>query len=406
MADRYLTNEDLEARFSALDAFLVAHQSLWRPAPFTERELSWERTHPKLSAWLRCRSLAEADAQHTTPHELNAPAPFGEWASQALQLAALGPLPSQQIHAVSNRLSVDVPGRKWTQIQAFAGHLAFQHAPSHWLDWCAGKGHLGRVLAGKESRLTALEHDPQLVADGQALSERHGLIEASHIQQDVLQADVLRHLGHDTTPVALHACGDLHTTLIQHACTANVPALAVAPCCYNRTNATVYVPFSQRGKASALQLDRKDLGLPMTETVTAGQRVRQQRDQSMARRLAFDLLQRRLRGVDAYLPTPSLDTCWLKQPLSAFCAHLAECKGIELPPQIDWQALETAGWERLAEVRNLELVRGLFRRPLEMWLLLDRALLLSEHGYRVNIGTFCPPDVTPRNVMLLAERDD
>jgi len=55
-------------------------------------------------------------------------------------------------------------------------------------------------------------------------------------------------------------------------------------------------------------------------------------------------------------------------------------------------------------VRNLELVRGLFRRPLELWLLLDRALLLEEQGYRVHLGTFCPSELTPRNILLLAER--
>ena len=37
------------------------------------------------------------------------------------------------------------------------------------------------------------------------------------------------------------------------------------------------------------------------------------------------------------------------------------------------------GWQRLAEVRNLELVRGLFRRPLELWLLLDRARSYNEN---------------------------
>ncbi|MNJ72573.1 hypothetical protein D3C77_692410 [compost metagenome] len=55
-------------------------------------------------------------------------------------------------------------------------------------------------------------------------------------------------------------------------------------------------------------------------------------------------------------------------------------------------------------VRNLELVRGLFRRPLELWLLLDRALFLHEQGYRVRLGCFCPPHLTPRNLLLLAER--
>ena len=70
----------------------------------------------------------------------------------------------------------------------------------------------------------------------------------------------------------------------------------------------------------------------------------------------------------------------------------------------DWAALEDAGWQRLAHVRNLELLRGLFRRPLELWLVLDRALFLFEQGYSVRLGTFCESALTPRNFLLLGER--
>jgi len=59
----------------------------------------------------------------------------------------------------------------------------------------------------------------------------------------------------------------------------------------------------------------------------------------------------------------------------------------------------------LAEVRNLELLRGLFRRPLELWLNLDRALFLVEQGYVVRLGSFCETAFTPRNLLLLAERE-
>ena len=55
-------------------------------------------------------------------------------------------------------------------------------------------------------------------------------------------------------------------------------------------------------------------------------------------------------------------------------------------------------------MRNLELVRGLFRRPLELWLVLDRALFLSERGYEVQLGEFCDSHLTPRNLLLLAQR--
>jgi hypothetical protein len=54
-------------------------------------------------------------------------------------------------------------------------------------------------------------------------------------------------------------------------------------------------------------------------------------------------------------------------------------------------------------VRNLELLRNLFRRPLELWLILDRALYLGERGYDVRVGTFCDSHITPRNLLIIAE---
>ncbi|WP_462380966.1 methyltransferase [Pseudomonas sp. Marseille-QA0892] len=404
MPQIYLQDSELERRFRALDAFLIDHAALWRPRPFTQRHLPWEDTHPALASWLRSRTLAQAEAEHNAPHAISAPSPFPEWAAEAQALAAVGPLPSRHLEPVSHRYAVDVPGRKWLQVQAFAKHTVFSAKPVRWVDWCAGKGHLGRLLGSQGAPLTALEHDEALVTAGQALSNRLGLADAQHLRQDVMAPEAATHLGRDRTPVALHACGDLHVTLLRQSAATGSPSLAVAPCCYNRIEAEHYSPLSRMAQASRLLLDRDDLGLPLTETVTAGERVRKQRDASMARRLAFDSLQRTLRGRDEYLPTPSLPTQWLQRPLSEYCMHLGALKGLPVPEDMDWPALEAMGWQRLAEVRNLELVRALFRRPLELWLLLDRALYLQEHGYTVRLGAFCEPELTPRNLMLLAER--
>jgi hypothetical protein len=203
--------------------------------------------------------------------------------------------------------------------------------------------------------------------------------------------------------VALHACGDLHVRLLKRAAAAGCARLAVAPCCYNRTGTSPYAALSEAGQASTLLLNLDDLGLPLSETVTAGARVRLQRDRSMAQRLGFDLWQRQARGVDEYLPTPSLPVAWLDKPFADYCMELALMRGFKGLPAGDWAHYEQAGWQRLAEVRNLELVRNLFRRPLELWLVLDRALYLQERDYQVRVGTFCPASLTPRNLMIVAE---
>lgn len=392
--------KDAEARFQALDAFLIEHQGLWKPRPFTHLHLPWETEHPDLAQWLRQRSLDDAEASHNHPYDLPAPAPFPQLAAQARQLSAVDKLPTQPLAPARHRLNVDVPGRKWQQIEAFGAALQFAQTPTHWLDWCAGKGHLGRRLLQADQALTCLEYDPALITAGQALSDHHGLL-VTHRLQDVM-ADVALAPAH--TPVALHACGDLHVRLLKLASAVGCQQLALAPCCYNRITADTYQALSNAGRASTLQLSIDDLGLPLSETVTAGKRVRLQRDTSMARRLGFDQLQRALRGRDEYLPTPSLPASWLDKPFTDYCQELANLKGLSTGEQ-DWAAVEASGWRRLTEVRNLELVRGLFRRPLELWLVLDRALFLGENGYKVEVGTFCDCALTPRNLMVLAERD-
>jgi hypothetical protein len=400
--DPVLQDEKIRNRFRALDSFLFAWQPLWRPRPFTHLQLPWEHKYPELAGWLRQRSLSEAEAAHNQPEQLVAPFPFRPLADEAVELSRVSAFPAASLGAVAPRMSVDVPGRKWAQIEAFASRLGFERTPEHWLDWCAGKGHLGRRLAQNGQALTCLERDPKLIQAGKQISARLK-IDASHVQQDVMADDAWRRLQAHHTPVALHACGDLHVQLMQLASRVGCEHMAIAPCCYNRIGTEHYQPLSAEGQMSALTLSKDDLGLPLSETVTAGARVRRQRDTSMARRLGFDLLQRRLRGVDEYLPTPSLPSAWLEKPFADYCRDLAALKDLPDVGVQDWPSLEAAGWERLAQVRNLELVRNLFRRPLELWLVLDRALYLQEQQYQVRVGTFCDSQLTPRNLLLIAQ---
>jgi len=397
-----LHDEQLRSRFRALDSFLFAWQPLWRPKPFTQLQLPWERQYPELANWLRQRSLSEAEVAHNQPDRLDAPFPFPQLAAEAVELSDTPALPADSLEPVEPRMSVDVPGRKWQQIEAFASRMSFERPTLHWLDWCSGKGHLGRRLVRPDQALTCLEYDAKLVQAGHELSARLR-IDATHLHQDVMADDAWRRLQSHHTPVALHACGDLHVQLMRLASQVGCAQLAIAPCCYNRISTEHYQPMSGEGQASALKLSRDDLGLPLSETVTAGARVRRQRDQSMAQRLAFDLLQRQVRGIDEYLPTPSLPSAWLDKPFATYCRDLAALKDLPDVGEQNWSSLEAAGWERLAQVRNLELVRNLFRRPLELWLVLDRALYLQEQHYQVRVGTFCQSLITPRNLLLIAQ---
>ncbi|MDY7218464.1 methyltransferase [Denitrificimonas sp. JX-1] len=402
-----LSAEALRERFLALDTFLFSQRSIWCDKPFVQKHLSWEDKYPELAAWLRKRSLAEAEAFHGDPASMLAPNPFPLWAMQAVELSRIGCFQPVVLSERPRRMQSGIAERKWQQIEAFSSaiHSGARQSFSRcqrWLDWCAGKGHLGRYLAWPNTQLKSLEFDPKLVHSGQAMSQKY-LPQAQHILCDVMTAASTQFLRDSDGVVALHACGDLHTHLVRQVSAHKVNALALVPCCYNRTVAQSYHPLSSMGRKSQLSLSRDDLGLPLMETVTATARERRLRDQSMAWRLAFDQVQREARGVDEYLPTPPLSSKWFNKSFAQWCQDLAALKGLSQLPKQNWQQLEALGWQRLAEVRNLELVRSLFRRPLELWLILDQALFLMEQGFYVELGEFCAQTLTPRNLLLLAK---
>lgn len=388
-------------RFQQLAALLVAHQPLWRLQPFTVEGNPWAAAYPELAAYVEGLSEAECEALDADPEQLQAE--LGPLVSPSLsaqawrslcEVAALSAPPLQP----PERLSRDIPGRKWQQITAFAAAAHPFAGPV--VDWCGGKGHLGRVLAWRgHSPVTTLEWQAALCQAGEQLADKFALPQ-QFVCADALAAEQVQLLQGAQLAVALHACGDLHRRLLQTAVAARLPALLVAPCCYQLFKGEHYPPLSRHWPA-ALQLSAAEVRLAVQEQVTGGARVARLRRQQRLYRLAFDLWQRRAFGSAAYLPLPSAPDSLINADFADFAQWAAAAKGFEFTAdaRLCRQLLAEAEGALLT-VARLELVRHLFRRPLELLLLLDLALFLQNGGYQVRLQRFCARQITPRNLLL------
>ncbi len=392
--------------FHQLDQLLTEHRALWQLRPFALQQIPWQAQWPNLAAAISALTLPQIQALTEQPRQLyQALAEYFPDAQQLHRLTRVPVAPVLQALSHDERLSYEVPGRKWQQIRAFVQALPPQSLPI--LEWCAGKGHLGRLAAQTlAAPVLSLELDPQLCQEGQRLADRLQI--AQRLQAcDVLDEQVQQYVQPDQQALALHACGDLHVALLHQGSQHQLKSLALSPCCYHRTRDDLYQPLSQAVRASTLQLSRQDRQLAVQESVTAGQRVRRLRDQEVCWRLGFDALQRQLRGVDDYLPVPPLQKQHLTQgTFQQFCHWAAERKQLVLQGTIDFAAFEQIGRQRHLQIRQLELVCHLFRRPLELWLVLDRVLFLEEQGYQVRLHEFCERSLTPRNLIIQAQRLD
>ena len=391
----------LRARFLELQSLLVQHESFWRPAPFRVARPAWCAQWPALVAALE--ELDEASVDRLSTDEEAADA----WLLPRLPLLAelraasrLAELPQRVLAACDARFDEGIPARKRRQIEAFATHMPAAAAPL--LEWCAGKGHLGRRLAlADRVPVVSLEIDPVLCGETGRLALRQGVAQRA-VCGDALAAPA-RELLRGHSVVALHACGELHRTLVRGAGEDGALAYQIAPCCYHLGSDGAYRALS---RDAALQLDEGALRLAVTETVTAPARDRVRLARDQAWKLGFIALRNALEGeaVRSFRPVPA---AWLGGSFEAFCRLLAQRADMALPATVetvDWEHWEAVGWRRRGEVRRLELVRHAFRRPLEVWLVLDLALGLAERGFEVEVGRFCARELTPRNLLVLARR--
>ncbi len=387
-------------RRQRLEARLLAAQALWRPQPFKQETPAWAARHAAFAERLMRLEEGEVERIEADPAALiglvSGPWPELAGLAACIDLPVLDAIEPDGIAAHHVR---DIPGRKHGQIRHFIAAVGSPRAPL--LEWCAGKGHLGRALAHRHGLgVVSLEIDAGLCRSGARLAERNRIGALQHfVAADALAPDSGRWCQ-GRHAIALHACGELHRQLIRQVVEADGPALDLAPCCYYRGVDSAYVPFLP----SALKLTPDDLRLAVTQTATASSAQRRQSHRAQAWKLAWVSLAAALRGTPAWQPFRPIPESWYAQGFAAFIARLAEREGLILPAALDLAASEAEGWRRAARMRRLGLVRHAFRRPLELWLAHDMAAYLESRGYRAELTEFCPAALTPRNLLISARR--
>ncbi|CUA84885.1 methyltransferase [Pseudidiomarina woesei] len=395
---------------------LAKFREYWQFVAFSAVCDSPENTDPLLAfaaSDLRhaLEHLSDDEVEHldTNTDALNAF--FAPWFNDVIALPTI--TSNNQLSSFSQEelpfwLSNGIGGRKLAQIRAFLGQIPVVSGTA--IEWCAGKGHLGRLLAFTRAQpVVSVEWQAPLCHAGQALAEN------LQLHQRFVHANVMtdaQRLAPEFTEAsqafALHACGDLHHALIAQAAAAHCEQIYIAPCCYHLTK---QVPYQGLSNAAQQQLQQQhlsfsahDLKLAVQAQVTAGERIAKLRKTEVHWRLAYQCWRESLTSDSYYKPLSSVNKKWFAGGFADFAQWAAQQHQLELPAQCDWPRYLAEGHQRMQRVARLELLRHVFRRPLECLLVLDRAAWLEELGYNVTVAEFCDYQQTPRNFLLKAQR--
>lgn len=399
-----LDGPQLAGRLEALDRWLTDEAPLWSVPPFRVWRAPWQDADGELgalAAWvdgLDEATVARLEADPAAP--VGAPSAWSARVAQARALVSVGPV---AVEAATADRAPRIKARKGAQVAGFlaaAGH-ALRDGEGPIVEWCSGRGHLGRALAERTGRSALLlERDPSLCAPPHGAPE-HARV--GHRCVDVLDDAVHAVLPDGASYVGLHACGRLTDRLLDVALVRGAQAIAAAPCCPHRLfGRDRYLPRSRPGRVSRLALGPETLRLAVLDDVVASPRQRALRHREHLLRVAVDLLVREATGLDAYRAFPSVRPAQVDRPLAEFVAWAQRTYDLPLPAVWDPERVERAAADRLRRIRAAALVRALARRPLELWLVLDRAASLVEAGMHVTVGTFCAREVSPRNLLMVA----
>lgn len=385
-----------------LDALLVQHQAYWRFLPFYQAKPAWH--YPELEVALSALSdaeLAELEQNESLrqtifSHYFPALACVDRWLSQQ-------PLPVAEVPAMPFWLSRDIKGRKLKQIEAWVAQLP--NLPLPVLEWCAGKGHLGRWLSYSHQReVQSLEWQGALCQEGAEIAAQFALPQ-HFLEADAFSVSSALLLKQDQHAIALHACGDLHLQLMRLASEQGTRQLDVVPCCYHLMQQKEYTGLSSEAQQSdLLPLSKDELKLAVQSQSTAGERVAKLRYLEVWWRLSYQALYQDYCKDEGYRPLSSVSKHWFSGEFKAFAEFAAAEHGWALPTDLDVTPFLAKGKVRQLEVRKQQLVRSLFRPALELFLVLDRALYLQQQGYRVSLRRFCNAELTPRHWWLSASK--
>ncbi len=406
----------IAAHLDALAEWLRAHQPLWQPSPLHHPSPAWRHSHPVLADW--CARQVTQGPEDAEQAWMNGRLPWDaptELETLLTQSRALTEVPAlSDVLAQSEALLRPqcrprrIKARKWEQVLGAVSVMAAMTEGHRVVDWCGGKGHLGRQLAarGTTRQLLLVDHSAELLAAGHGEGQREGLT-VDTACGDVLD-DSNTPLVHALRPndamVALHACGDLGARALQLATERGLRVLGHAPCCWVRTNTPNMSGSSAVGRAGGIHLELESLRLATADEGWGSARRRELRRKALAWRLALDRLVRRQTGAEHYTPIRVVPRTWLDGDFENFIHQAAQHNALPLPPSWDAEELESIGHLAARQVRAQGLVRAPFRRVLELWLVLDRAQVLVEAGWQVEVGTFCSTEATPRNLWIRAQR--
>jgi len=329
-------------------------------------------------------------------------------ASEALRRPTDQPSPAPSFDPP--RLANGESGRRWRQTDAKAMQVASLVAATCARAMCVREKEVRRVVdvgCGVGHLIAQLQHelgvpalgldrDPQLLARGR---QTYPLVTFEVC--DVSAHGLRPFLCDGDLVVALHPCGILGEVVVEDVAAHGQVSLLMVPCCLHKQGSEARPPLSTLGAAAGLTLPlralkKASMALDSSSTVVPRRARHALRALLLARGIPEEEMGKggEMEGIQSRIAARGF----------AELARVALRKrGLAPPTQTELEAVELGARHDFEQLRRLSLLEVVQGELLEILVLLDRALRLTESTLSVQVFCAFVASASDRNLAILAE---
>lgn len=420
---------DIKKRYRHISSYLEQTREIWAYEVLEYDPSSWGPSFQqmleevsKLSHYNKWKVLTQRSSHKSIPLSYQ----LHRHLNDRQKLTELPYVPSQKVLKLPSWAFKKVRYKKQHEISVLAqvlDDIRNRLGPSRLIDIGGGQGHFARVMAHYFNwATTSIDKDPKLIELGtQRLNKYPAPKEAAalnlkHInfcgpQEDVDKQDVEVLFPKDCFSLGLHTCGSLAVRHLQTHQYYQTKGMLNFGCCYGKIQDGKDLNLSQISDASPIKWSTPALNLAARSHAQLSYAEFCMHERVKSYRYALDLF---LKSHFPHEDLPSVGTAPRKSYLAPFTKY-ARLKFDDLnknwTPALErelndfYYSYQTR--QQIEFLFSADILRWSFGRLLELGLLLDRALFISQDiKQKVELAQFFDESISPRNIGLMAYREE
>jgi hypothetical protein len=278
--------------------------------------------------------------------------------------------------------------------------------PQNIIDFGGGVGHMCEYLSDKfKVDSLCFDRDEKLIKSGQQRIEKYNkeVIDKVKFKHARIEPNMSLSVAQKSLLIGLHACGSLSNYLIDFYLMNKNNSFINFGCCYHKHQDEDIFNLSNLAKKEELVLSKHSQTLAAKCNSTITPKLYEQRVMVKKFRYAFHFLLEKHFNKSEFIALGNYSKTLYRDGFVKYAQFFLEQLNLELnPQQIEDFYMNESLHKKINFLLKAGILRGLFGRLIEIYIVLDRALYLEQAGCQVRVVEAFEKTLSPRNIAIIS----